>query len=196
MDFDEHESDWFKANVELMISRLKDDEWAEQGLPITPAVDTGASRPSAARGRIIAQACAGNAVAVDAAAAKAACAGALRSHKHTHVHSSLTLPAKAFSLHARAHSLSPRAHAQSVWGGAGLQVLNVASRRTRTQKVILILMILMILMWRFRKVPSTLCMCVVLPCSQICNHLAYIAYLTYILYFAYFAYCLYAAYCL
>ena len=87
MDFDEHESDWFKANVELMISRLKDDEWAEQGLPITPAVDTGASRPSAARGRIIAQACAGNAVAVDAAAAKAACAGALRSHKYTQVHS-------------------------------------------------------------------------------------------------------------
>ena len=29
VDFDEQESDWFKANVELMISRLKDDERAE-----------------------------------------------------------------------------------------------------------------------------------------------------------------------
>ena len=35
MDFDENESVWFKANVELMISSLtlKDDEWAERGLP-------------------------------------------------------------------------------------------------------------------------------------------------------------------
>ena len=41
-----------------MISRLKDDEWAERGLPITPAVDTGGSRTSV-RGRFIAQARAG-----------------------------------------------------------------------------------------------------------------------------------------
>ena len=47
MDFDEHESDWF-TNVELMISRLKDYKWAERGLPITPAVDTGGSRTSPA----------------------------------------------------------------------------------------------------------------------------------------------------
>ena len=57
MDFDEHESDWF-TNVELMISRLKDYKWAERGLPITPAVDTGGSRTSV-RGRFIAQARAG-----------------------------------------------------------------------------------------------------------------------------------------
>ena len=54
MDFDEQESDWFKANVELMISRLKDDERAERGLRITPAVNTGGSRTSA-RGKVIAQ---------------------------------------------------------------------------------------------------------------------------------------------
>ena len=83
MDFDEYESDWFKATVELMISRLKDDEWAELGLPILPAVDISGSRTSV-RGRVIAQARAGKAAAVDAAAAKAARAGALRAHKQTH----------------------------------------------------------------------------------------------------------------
>ena len=78
MDFDEHESDWFKANVELMISRLKNDDWAELGLPgpITPAVDIGGSRTSVS-GRVIAQARAGKATAVYAAQAKAARAGAL-----------------------------------------------------------------------------------------------------------------------
>ena len=81
--FDEHESDWFNADGELMISRLMDDEWAERGLPIAPAVDTGGSRTSA-RGRVIARARAGKAAAVDAAAAKAARADALRAHTHTH----------------------------------------------------------------------------------------------------------------
>ena len=96
MDFDEQESDWFKANVELMISRLKDDERAERGLRITPAVNTGGSRTSA-RGKVIAQrmveaqvqARAGKAAAGDAATVKAARAGALRAHTRTH---SLTLP--------------------------------------------------------------------------------------------------------
>ena len=57
------------------------------------------------------------------------------------------------ALHARAHSMSARGHAQSVWAGAGLQVLIVASRRTTamTRKVILILR-------RFRKV---------LPCAHV-----------------------------
>ena len=78
-----------RANVELMIwreSRLKDDERAEQGLPITPAVDTGGARTSA-RCRVIAQTRAWRAAAVDAAAAKAARAGALRAHTRTHIHS-------------------------------------------------------------------------------------------------------------
>ena len=81
VDFDEQESDWFKANVELMISRLKDDERAERGLPITPAVDTGGSRTSA-RGGVIAQARAGKAAAGDVAAAKATRAGALRARTY------------------------------------------------------------------------------------------------------------------
>ena len=175
---DEHESDWFEANVELMISRLKNDDWAELGLPgpITPAVDIGGSRTSVS-GRVIAQARAGKAAAVYAAQAKAARAGALRSHthKHTHIHSlcrrrrNVQVPCLA---RARAFTEGARAHAQSVWGRARLQVLNVASRRTRTRKVILILR-------RFRKVPSSLCICVVLPYAHVCNHLAYIAYLTY-----------------
>ena len=99
MDFDEQESDWFKANVELMISRLKDDERAERGLRITPAVNTGGSRTSA-RGKVVAQrlleaqkqARAGKAAAGDAATEKAARAGASRARPHTH---SLTLLAKA-----------------------------------------------------------------------------------------------------
>ena len=69
MDFDEHESDWFKATVE--ISRLKDNECAERGLPILPAVDISGSRTSV-RGRVIEQARGRKAAAVDAAAAKAA----------------------------------------------------------------------------------------------------------------------------
>ena len=75
-----------RANVELMIARLKDDERAEQGLHITPAVDTGGPRTSA-RCRDIAQSRAWRAAAVDAAAAKAARAGALRAHTRTHIHS-------------------------------------------------------------------------------------------------------------
>ena len=67
-------------------------------------------------------------------------------------------------VHARAHSLS----IHSVWGGARLQVLNVASRRTRTRKVIRI--------WRrFRKAPSTLCICACLPNSPYAH--AYIAHI-------------------
>ena len=92
---------------------------------------SGGSRTSA-RCRVIAQARDWKAAAVDAAA-KAARAGALRAHTRT---LSLTLPAKAehagdvpgrrARIHcARAHSLS----IHSVWGRAGLQVLNVASRR-------------------------------------------------------------------
>ena len=92
MDFDEHESDWFKANVELMISRLKDDEWAKRGLPITPAVDIGGSSTSV-RGRVIAQARAGwprlSTLRRRRLHVTVPCA---RTNTHTH---SLTLPAKA-----------------------------------------------------------------------------------------------------
>ena len=112
-----------------MISRLWDDARAERG----SYHSSGRSRTSA-RGRVIAQARAWKAAAVDVAA-KAAHAGALRARAHTH---SLTLqakperagdvPSRGAHIHcARAHLLSIR----SVWGGAGLQVLNVASRRTR-----------------------------------------------------------------
>ena len=69
------------------------------------------------------------------AAAKAARAGALRAHTH-----SLTLPAEAEpagdvpSRRARIHcARAPSLSIHSVWGGAGLQVLNVASLRTRTR---------------------------------------------------------------
>ena len=65
-----------------MISKLKDDERAQRGIPITLAVDTGGSRTSAS-GRVIAQARAGKAAAGAAAAAKAACAGALRARTYT-----------------------------------------------------------------------------------------------------------------
>ena len=78
-----------------------------------------------------------------------------RSHLHRRRH---------VQVHTRAHSLS----IQSVWGGARLQVLNVASRRTRTRKVIRI--------WRrFRKAPSTLCICACLPNSPYAH--AYIAHI-------------------
>ena len=107
-------------------------------------------------------------------------------HIHTHIHllcrrrRNMQVPCLA---RARAFTECARAHAQSVLGGAGLQVLNVASRRTRTLKVILI--------WRwFRKVPSTSCVCVVLPYARIYNHIAYIAYLAYFLYLAYIFYVL------
>ena len=93
---------------------------------------------TSARGRVITQARAWNAATVDAAA-KAARAGALRAHTRTHslrltllakAERAGDLPSKRACIHcARAHS--PSIH--SVWGGAGLQVLNVASRRTRTR---------------------------------------------------------------
>ena len=160
--FDEHESDWFNADGELMISRLMDDEWAERGLPIAPAVDTGGSRTSA-RGRVIARARAGKAAAVDAAAAKAARADALRAHTHTFTHFACEGgTCRCLALHAHAHSLS----IHSVWGGAGLQVLNVASRVTRARKVIRI--------WRrFRKAPRTLC-------NVFISYIAYIVYMLHI----------------
>ena len=90
---------------------------------------------------------------------------------HTYIHfASEGGTCRCLALHARAHTLSASAHAQSVW-----VVPNVASRRTRTLKVILI--------WQlFRKVTSSLCICVVL---HICNHLAYIAYLTYFIFSIY-----------
>ena len=123
MDFDEHESDWSKANVELMILRLKNDEWADRRLPITPAVDTGGSRTSA-RGRVIAQARAGRAAAVDATAAKAARTGASRARRtYTHTFTYFAGEGgtcRCLALHVRAPSLSARARMLSqFWAGRG-----------------------------------------------------------------------------
>ena len=89
-----------------------------------------------------------------------------RAHTHTH---SLTLQTKA-----KCAGDLPCTHSLSihlVWGGAGLQVLNVASRRMRTLKVIQI--------WRqFRKAQSTLWS---LCCIAICTNLQpYCMYLLHI----------------
>ena len=124
---------YFTANVEIMTSRLKDDERAEQGLCITPAVDTGGSRTSArgktmiekvmqVRAAAAAKAATKAGAAADAAAAKVALAGALR------------------------------ARTRSLWAGAGLQVLYVASRRTRILRVILICSVFCC---RSRKAPTS-----------------------------------------
>ena len=144
------------------------------------------------------------------AAAKAARAGALRAHTH-----SLTLPAEAEpagdvpSRRARIHcARAPSLSIHSVWGGAGFQVLNVASLRTKTR------------IWRrFRKAQELYahvmywqmhiygtilhiyCISDILFIVSI--YIAYCLYVTYILYIAYsayiaynsyFAYCIYSAY--
>lgn len=66
--FDADEIDWFKANVELMISRLSEDERAERGLSVTSAIQGG----STARTKALMQA---KASAAAAQAAKASAAG-------------------------------------------------------------------------------------------------------------------------
>ena len=170
---------YFTANVEIMTSRLKDDERAEQGLCITPAVDTGGSRTSArgktmiekvmqVRAAAAAKAATKAGAAADAAVAKVALAGALR------------------------------ARTRSLWGGAGLQVPNVASQRTRILRVILICSVFRC---RSRKAPSTLCIysivctylfayiaCIVIIIYCINHALAYVAYIAYVAYCKYYAY--------
>ena len=110
---------------------------------------------------------------------KAARAGALLAHTHTH---SLTLPAKAESagdvpsrrarIHcARAHSLS----IHSVWGGAGLLVLNVGPKRGKPEDEDTDLATV-------QKGLSTLCTCDVLADAHVWNHIAYLLQIRHIVY--------------
>ena len=83
--FDEHETDWFNANVELMTERLKEDERAVRGLSVTSAGrSVGTSRTKALANKNAASLAAEKAKAAEAAlalaarqAAKRAKAGAL-----------------------------------------------------------------------------------------------------------------------
>ena len=127
---------YFKANVELRHDfEARGRRAGGARAPITPAAGPAPLHAAGSLHRRARKAAAVNA----APAAKAAHAGALCVHTHTH---SLTLPAKAEragdvpSRRAHFHCARNCAHLlsiHSVWGGAGLQVVNVASSRTRIQ---------------------------------------------------------------
>ena len=130
---------------------------------------------------------------------------------HTHTHS-LTLPAKAeragdVPSRRALHSLS----LYSVWGGAGLQVLNVASRRTRIQiwrrfrkAQVLYACVMYWQMHIYGTISHIYCrsdiLCIV--SKYIAYHLyvtyiwyiAYSPYISYNSYIAYYVYCAYSAY--
>ena len=159
-----------------MISRLEDDERAEQGLPITPAVDTCWSS-TCKRCRVLVQVHAWKAAAVDSAVAKAAREGALRARTHTHTHS-LTLPAKEEragdlpSTRADIHCARWHIHSDSVQKGPKyfMHFLCIATC-TYMQPL---------------QPYCIYCICDILFIASI--YIAYCLYVTYILYIAYSPY--------
>ena len=81
--FDEHETDWFNANVELMTERLKEDERAVRGLSVTSAGRSravGTSRTQALANKNAASLAAEKAKAAEAALALAARQAAKRAN--------------------------------------------------------------------------------------------------------------------
>ena len=81
ISFDEGEIDWFKANVELIISMLSEDQRAERGLRVTPALQGGRLCSTAPTKAMVQGKAAATAAAAQATAAQAKAAAQRRQRR-------------------------------------------------------------------------------------------------------------------
>ena len=152
---------------------LEDDERREeQGLPLTPAVDTSGSRTS---GSLHSRACGRTWLSTLRRRKLHLQVPCARAHTHTHTHIpslcrgrrnvQVTCLARAFTVRAGAFT----EHSLSLGRGwvAGSEHGKPENEDTDLATV--------------QKGSSTLCICDVLAHAHICNHIAYIVYLTYFL---------------
>ena len=181
-----------------MISRLEDDKWAERGLlSLQRRVQHLCTRQGHCTGARVE----GRVTRQRRLHVQVHCA---RIYTHTH---SLNLPAKVERagdvLSRRAHIHCARAHSlsiHSVWGGVGLQVLNVASRRTRTRiwRRIRKALSAYVMYWQMHIYGTMLhiycisdILCIVSIYMASCLYLTSILYITYSPHIAYISYFVY-----